>query len=205
MLPNDGTEESYACSPTTAASRAAVSHTGDAELGRIPVIGLFSGAGGLEIGALWAKADVRLSVEVDPVACQTLRQNPRAHAGTVLEADVRTLRGEELRRIAGLSRRDSCIVIGGPPCQPFSKSACWTDPGDDYRYRRARARDQSAPKPTPITEAKPDERRSLIDEYWRLIQEIRADAFLFENVPSITHPRNRKVLERLIKTSESPG
>src|SRR5271166_2809246 len=112
----------------------------------VPVIGLFSGAGGLEIGAAQAGADVRLCVENDPIASQTLRQSPGFHPGLVLEADVATLNGKKLRRIAGISRNELCIVIGGPPCQPFSKASYWTDPGDDSRYRRARARGETVPR-----------------------------------------------------------
>jgi DNA (cytosine-5)-methyltransferase 1 len=169
----------------------------------IPVIGLFSGAGGLEIGAHRAGANVRLCVDNDPIACQTLRDNPHYHAGLVVEADVATLDGKTLRKMAGLSRKDPCIVVGGPPCQPFSKASYWTDPGDDSRYRRARARGKTAPRPTPITEARPDERRTLVQEFLRLVLEVEASAFLFENVPSITHPRNRTILERLIELAEA--
>ncbi len=105
---------------------------------RLPAVALFSGAGGLDIGAAWAGADVRLSVDNDPVACQTMRSNPPLHPERVHEADVTSLDGRTLRRLAGLSRTEPCIVVGGPPCQPFSKASYWTDPGDDSRYRRAR-------------------------------------------------------------------
>src|SRR5687767_2302550 len=102
---------------------------------KVPVIGLFAGAGGLEIGAHLAGADVRLSVDNDKIACETLRLNPSYHPnGSVLEGDVSKLDGKALRKAAGLSSHDPCIVIGGPPCQPFSKSSYWTDPGDDSRY-----------------------------------------------------------------------
>ncbi len=169
------------------------------------VIGLFSGAGGLDLGAHLAGAEVRLSVELDPAACRTLRANPSHHPGPVLEADISSLTGKALRKAAGLSRSSPLILIGGPPCQPFSKAAYWTDPGDDAAFRRARSAGQEAAKPAPITEAKPDGRRSLVDEFWRLIHESAADAFLFENVPSITHPRNKPVLERLMSDADAAG
>src|SRR5262249_26144646 len=172
-------------------------------VGRVPVIGLFSGAGGLEIGAEWAGADVRVCVEIDPIACQTLRLNRSCHRGDILDTDVTKLDGKALRRAAGLSRRDPCPAIGGPPCRPFSKPAYWPGPGDASRFRRARARGEKADRPEPITEARPDERRSLVDEFWRLVLEVRAQGFLFENVPSITHPRNRVILTRLIEKAES--
>src|SRR5688572_19540045 len=132
---------------------------------KVSVIGLFSGAGGLEIGAAAAGADVRLSVDNDPMACETLRLNPEIHPGEVLEANVSKLNGKSLRKQAGVSARDTLVMVGGPPCQPFSKSSYWTDPGNDSRYRRARAKGVTAEKPAPITEAKPDERRTLVQEY----------------------------------------
>jgi DNA (cytosine-5)-methyltransferase 1 len=172
--------------------------------GKVPVIGLFAGAGGLEIGAHLAGADVRLAVDNDTLACETLRRNPTQHPGLVLEADVSKLEGNTLRKRASLSAREPCIVIGGPPCQPFSKSSYWTDPGDDSRYRQAKRKGQAAPpKPAPITEAKPDERRTLVQEFLRLITEVDAQGFLFENVVSITHPRNKKVLESFMEEAQA--
>jgi hypothetical protein len=47
----------------------------------IPVIGLFSGAGGLDIGAAWAGAQVLLSVDNDPIACETSAETRRAILG----------------------------------------------------------------------------------------------------------------------------
>lgn len=174
-------------------------------MARIPVIGLFSGAGGLEIGAKWAGADVRLSVEIDHVACETLRQNRAHHKSKVLESDVASIHGKELRSLAGLSSRDPCVIIGGPPCQPFSKAAYWTDPGDDFRYRQARANGKKVQRPAPITMPRPDARRTLVEEFQRLVVETKAVGFLFENVPSISHPRNRRMLERLVKSFEVAG
>src|SRR6202042_2118620 len=52
-------------------------------------------------------------------------------------------------------------------------------------------------RPSPPEFARPDARRTLVEEYWRLVDEADADGFVFENVRSITHPRNRPVLEAL--------
>jgi len=95
---------------------------------KIPVIDLFAGAGGLSIGAHLAGADVRLSIEIDSTACATMRYNKKHHPGEVLEGDVSMLDGAQLRRLAGLTKFDPLIVVGGPPCQPFSKNSYWTDP-----------------------------------------------------------------------------
>lgn len=170
----------------------------------IPVVDLFAGAGGLSIGATQAGAHVRASVELDPIACETLRLNAGFH-GNVVEEDVCHLSGAKLRKLAGLSSRDALIVVGGAPCQPFSKAAYWTESGDDARYREARRQGQIAERPPKPTAVKADERRDLIFEFWRLIDETKADGFVFENVPSIRHPRNKPILDAFLKHAHKAG
>jgi DNA (cytosine-5)-methyltransferase 1 len=171
----------------------------------IPIIDLFAGAGGLGIGAEIAGGDLRLSLELDPLACATLRLNSDEGRHAVLECDVAHVSGGQLREAARLAPSDPVIVVGGAPCQPFSKAAYWTDPGDDAKYRRARTRGEAAAKPQPILQAREDDRRSLVEEFWRLVGETNADGFVFENVPSITHPRNRMVLDALILAAGRDG
>jgi DNA (cytosine-5)-methyltransferase 1 len=170
----------------------------------IPAIDLFAGAGGMSLGALAAGADVRALLDLDSAACQTVRTNPRHMDAVVLEADVLTVRGRSLRDEAGIADDEPLMIIGGAPCQPFSKAAYWLDPGKEYAFRQARAAGKAIAKPKP-PKVRPDERRSLVDEYYRLVRETRADAFVFENVPSILHPRNRPILDRLIARAEKDG
>lgn len=171
---------------------------------RVPVIDLFAGAGGLSIGATDAGCDVRASVEIDAFACKTLRANARYH-GVVLEDDVATLTGLDLRSAANLTPGDPLIVVGGAPCQPFSKAAYWVEEGEESRYRRARAAGVEMARPAPPIEARADARRTLVEEFWRLIFETNADGFVFENVPSIKHPRNRPVLDGFRHAAEDAG
>lgn len=171
---------------------------------RMPVIDLFAGAGGMSIGATDAGCQVRACVEIDAVACKTLRANENYH-GAVLEADVSAVSGLDLRDAASLVPGDPLIVVGGAPCQPFSKAAYWVEDGEESRYRRARAAGIAMSRPPAPTEARPDARRTLIEEFWRLIFEANADGFVFENVPSINHPRNRPVLDGFRLAAESAG
>ena len=60
-------------------------------------------------------------------------------------------------------------------------------------------------RPPAPTVARPDERRTLVEEFWRLIFESNADGFVFENVPSIKHPRNRPVLDGFRHAAEAAG
>ncbi|CAN5284624.1 DNA (cytosine-5-)-methyltransferase [soil metagenome] len=167
------------------------------------VIDLFAGAGGLGIGAVLAGGELRLSVDNDHYSCESLRRN--ANGSDVLEGDVTALKGKDLRRQAGVSANDHLIVVGGAPCQPFSKAAYWVDPGKEAAYRRARARGEQSDKPAALTMARPDSRRTLVHEFLRLTLEAEASGFVFENVPSILHPRNKHIFEALRRDAEDAG
>lgn len=171
----------------------------------VTVVDLFAGAGGLSLGASLAGMKVRVMVELDPTACETLRMNSQFHRGIVLQSDVSNIRGEELRERAGLTRSDPLIVVGGPPCQPFSKAAYWLEPGREAAYRRAKARGDNVRRPSAVGSARRDPRRSLVREFLRLVVESRADGFVFENVPSILHPRNIATMQSLTIAAENAG
>jgi len=63
----------------------------------------------------------------------------------------------------------------------------------------------SAERPAPPTEVKDDRRRDLVDEFVRLVLESKADGFVFENVPSLKHPRNRPIYQRLVNRFREAG
>jgi len=78
-------------------------------------IDLFSGAGGLSLGAEMAGINVVIAIESDPIAARTYAVN---HPKTiVLNKDIRTISNLQVRR-------ENCplILFGGPPCQGFSTS-----------------------------------------------------------------------------------
>ncbi len=171
----------------------------------IPVIDLFAGAGGFTVAARQAGGVPCLSIEMDKAACETLEANEHGSQHHTEQADVRELEGKDLRRLAKLGSSEPLIIVGGPPCQPFSKASYWTDPGHDSKYRRARARGKEVEKPLPITEAREDDRRDLLAEFHRLIVEANADAFVMENVRSLLHPRNKPVFEAVLKAFGRSG
>jgi DNA (cytosine-5)-methyltransferase 1 len=174
-------------------------------LSDVQVIDLFAGAGGLGLGAEKAGATLIASIENDPKCCATLRENNRDLFHSVIEADIGLLTTNEIVEKTSLDTKSPLIVVGGAPCQPFSKAAYWTDPGDDARYRKARTNGVRIDKPAPITDPRPDERRTLIEEFYRITTELNADAFLFENVPSILHPRNISTFREFISALREAG
>jgi DNA (cytosine-5)-methyltransferase 1 len=170
----------------------------------VKVIDLFAGAGGFSVGAHEAGASVAASLELDHTACDTLRANPGYH-GEVIEGDISDFSGQQLRTLAGIKRGDRLIIVGGPPCQPFSKAAYWTEEGNDAAYRRARAEGKQVAKPDAPTAVKDDSRRDLVKQFWRIVAETKADGFVFENVPSIKHPRNRPIYDSFVLCAKAAG
>lgn len=78
-------------------------------------VDLFAGAGGLSQGLVDAGFDVRVAVELDPVACESYSANHRDTA--LIERDVRFISSREIL--------DNCgggvdLLTACPPCQGFS-------------------------------------------------------------------------------------
>lgn len=80
-------------------------------------IDLFSGAGGLSLGAELAGITIKMAVEKDKAAALTYSKNH--HHVMMLNDDIRKLTSipEELN-----GQDEQRIIIGGPPCQGFSLS-----------------------------------------------------------------------------------
>lgn len=78
-------------------------------------IDLFSGAGGMSLGAQMAGVEVRLSVEIDKFAARTYKTN---HPNT--DVFVGDITGFNYKRPKHFHKE--LIVFGGPPCQGFSTS-----------------------------------------------------------------------------------
>lgn len=79
-------------------------------------VDIFSGAGGLSLGAEMAGIKIKLAVERDKSAAETYRYN---HSDTImLQDDIHNI--EPQKYIA--ENESVFIVFGGPPCQGFSTS-----------------------------------------------------------------------------------
>lgn len=179
-------------------------------------ISLFSGAGGLDIGASLAGAEIVCSIDTDNDSIETLKLNHPESSALFLKEDLSALSGKEILSRSGYKKNDIDLLIGGPPCQSFSKNNYWTKSGEESlrRKRQRAAAAKSSPrliekitisKPTKRIEVHEDKRTSLVMEYARLIKEISPRGFLFENVLSITHPKNKKYLEEFILFAEMCG
>jgi DNA (cytosine-5)-methyltransferase 1 len=145
-------------------------------------ISLFSGAGGLDLGVERAGYRVLAALEYDADAAATLRANfPHPQ---VLERDIRTVATRELLKAAGLRAGEADLLVGGPPCTPFSKSGNWLE------YKRT-GKDANA---------------DLLDHYLRVLSEAKPRSFLLENVFGLAY-RNHNAfwLKRLLSMFRELG
>ena len=134
-----------------------------------PVLSLFSGAGGLDLGFKLGGFRPGLAVDMDPAAVETYRWNqPDTH---VAQLDLAKSSPDELVDLWIRFNGDEgpAGIIGGPPCQAFSVS--------NVHQRRA------------------DPRSKLLSSYARVIEAFTSrlglDFFVFENVLGLTRGRHQ--------------
>ncbi len=86
-------------------------------------IDLFSGCGGLSLGAKWAGINIKVAVESDSSSAKTYKKN---HPETkVIINDIAIIHPQEILK-NDLNGKHPFILIAGPPCQGFSTSNCQT-------------------------------------------------------------------------------
>jgi len=130
------------------------------------IIDLFSGPGGLSLGAARAGFSILCAAENDPHAAATHRRNfpETLH----IEEDVSALTGHRLKAVLRIRDGHIAGVVGGPPCQGFSCIG---------------KNDRSDP------------RNRLFVDFFRLVAEIRPKFYIAENVPGVLNAGNARLRE----------
>ncbi|SHL13481.1 DNA (cytosine-5-)-methyltransferase [Alicyclobacillus tolerans] len=145
---------------------------------------LFSGAGGLDIGADLA-ASGRVSIKTEVTldswhdACTTLK-GYYGHCATVVESDISKIADplKLWRDITGGSQRPD-LVYGGPPCQAFSQAG----------KQRGVA----------------DPRGELIFEFLRFVEELSPSFFVMENVSNLKGMSRGALYDHIIQRMDEMG
>jgi DNA (cytosine-5)-methyltransferase 1 len=135
----------------------------------VVAIDLFAGCGGFSTGLLDAGIAVVAGFDNDRRSIETYNYNHEYRGGRGFVADLAETSGGELLALAGLKEVD--LIVGGPPCQPFSIAG------------KQRALD--------------DRRGNLVFEFVRLIGEIKPKAFVFENVANFDSIENGAIAEQV--------
>lgn len=152
---------------------------------KIGAVSLFSGAGGLDAGSFAAGVPVVVSTDIERDCIETLKLNQEYDNTELIHGDLHEIETSVFAEIVRKNKLDKVIVIGGAPCQPFSKNAYWVT----HENRKG------------IN----DPRAALINEYLRVVTELKPDGFVFENVESILHPTNKIIVDKFIEIITSAG
>ncbi|MFJ7313922.1 DNA cytosine methyltransferase [Pseudomonas sp. NPDC098747] len=138
-------------------------------------VDIFSGAGGMSVGACQAGVDVRYAVEYDIHAASTYKNN---HPDTImLNEDIKKI---SIRDMPNLLPNVPIVLFGGPPCQGFSTS--------NQKTRN-------------IT----NEKNWLFLEYLRIAEELTPEWIVFENVKGLKETEGGMFLRDIQKSFEDIG
>jgi DNA (cytosine-5)-methyltransferase 1 len=152
-----------------------------------PVVSLFSGAMGLDLGLNQAGLRVAVSQDIDKWCVETMRRNGHL----AIEGDIRALIEADpscqfLLAASGVQQESVFAVVGGPPCQSFS----------------------TAGKRLGVE----DERGQLYLEFIRVVSALRPRFFIMENVKGLasmpSNPLDKKskpVLQDILEAFEKIG
>lgn len=150
------------------------------DLTKYNFIDLFSGAGGLSCGMVMAGFNPIASVEIMPEAVETYKYNfieKKKFKETVETRDIRSKEvKEKLYETVQNTKVD--VIVGGFPCQGFSMAG--------YRVVD-------------------DPRNSLYKEMKEIVEHIKPDYIVMENVEGLRSMLNGKVEEKIIEDYKKIG
>jgi DNA (cytosine-5)-methyltransferase 1 len=126
-------------------------------------IDLFSGCGGFSLGLEWAGLRCLAAIDFNGSAINTLKRN-HPEVPVALVEDLTKFSPKELDKVLGSSPVD--VIVGGPPCQGFSKAR--QVGGSNHGQRLIY-----------------DPRRELYREFLKYVAYYQPAVFVMENVPGI--------------------
>ena len=141
-------------------------------------IDIFSGCGGVSCGLTLAGFKVKAAVEIEDKAVDTYLSYPSLSKVNVLRGtehgDICKIKGTDILAAAGIDKDDIYLFAGCPPCQNFS-----------------RQNPKNVEKPI-------EERKKLLFEFLRVIEEVQPPFILMENVPGIKAEYNKVILDEFL-------
>lgn len=140
----------------------------------VKAIDIYSGCGGVSCGLANAGFKVKAAIEIEKKAVDVYHAYPMLSRVDVLNEDIHDVTGQVLLRKAQIDRNELYLLAGCPPCQNFSRQN------------------------TKNKEKTPEERKELLFEFLRIIEEIYPPFILMENVQGITTEFNKTILDEYL-------
>lgn len=134
------------------------------------VVDLFCGIGGLSYGLKCQGMKILAGFDLDWTCKYAYETNT---GGTFYYQDVKTIKGEEIKRLYSKKKNVIRILAGCAPCQPFSSYAFKNKDKDKEKY-------------------------DLLYEFGRLVEEVKPDIVTMENVTQIVNFKLKPVLQDFI-------
>ena len=145
--------------------------------GKLKVIDLFSGCGGLTLGFEMANFKTILANDVDENCKKTFNKNfPNI---PFICKDIQLLKDNEIKKIVKNDTVD--VIIGGPPCQGFSLA----------NKNRNKIKD--------------DQRNKLFYQFVRMVKLFQPKVFVMENVLGILSMGNGEVIKIILDEFKNSG
>lgn len=138
-------------------------------------VDLFSGCGGVSCGLSLAEFEVKAAVEIDDKAIETYKSYLPLSKVKLLHKDICEVSGKEILKAAKIKKNEIYLLAGCPPCQNFSRQ----NPENKNKS--------------------PEDRKKLLFEFLRIIEEIEPPFVLMENVPGIKTKHNEKILNEFLE------
>lgn len=149
----------------------------------IPIISLFSGPGGMDLGFRRAGFRSVLAIDLDPAAIETYNKNNKGKIA--VQRNIAELADDEIVKLVkeqapGVQPRG---VVGGPPCQSFSVSN--------------------------VHGKRNDPRKKLLLRYVQIVaalnREFNLDFFVCENVTGLKSNKHNRYFRKILKAFEDAG
>ena len=155
----------------------------DANPNPIAFLDLFSGCGGFSLGLESAGLVCRAAMDFNAPAIETFKAN-HPHVARALVRDLKTFGPEDLDKLLGDERID--VIVGGPPCQGFSKArqVDGANHGDRLIH---------------------DPRRELYQEFLKFVKYYQPRVFVMENVLGIRSAAGGEFFTRVQVESRELG
>lgn len=142
---------------------------------KVEVVDLFCGIGGLSYGMKSAGFDIRAGYDLDWTCQYAYETNT---GGKFFYKDVKSVTGDEIKKLYSKGRNIIKVLAGCAPCQPFSSYAFKKKDKDPNKY-------------------------DLLYEFGRLVEEVDPDIVAMENVTQILNFKSKPVLKDFVEKLES--
>lgn len=158
---------------------------------KAPLLDLFAGAGGFSLGFERAGFEPGVMIDSCPMAVETLDVNFGHRKGLALERDLSDMSPIELERELRAAKRDwrFDVIIGGPPCQGWSKVG------------RGKLRSLGYQ----IHDVFEDPRNRLYKSFLDFVGYFQPLVCVMENVPGMLSVRGVSIAEQVARNLENRG